>query len=213
MGKFIDIIGQKFGRLLVIKLAQRGNRNRIRWLCRCDCSKEKIVYSDHLKNGSTKSCGCLNKSNALIHGHSKNNKQSPIYASWAHMIQRCVNPNNKSYCNYGDRGITVCEEWLKFENFLIDMGKKWKPGLTIERKKNEEGYHPSNCKWATRIEQANNKRNNRLFIFNGKTQSMKQWSCDLNINEKTLWTRFHRGWSIKRLFTTPVETNRKENDG
>ena len=146
MGKLrADLTGQNFGRLIVIKRVENDKSGNHRWLCRCDCGKEKVIRGSDLKNGHTKSCGCLK----IKHGHTKNGKPDGIYKSWHDIIQRCTNPNCSNYKDYGGRGIMVCEEWLDFLNFEKDMIKGWKPGLTLERENNELGYDKENCEWIT----------------------------------------------------------------
>lgn len=135
MSRFIDLIGKKFRRLIVIKRVDNDRQGRCRWLCKCDCGKETIVVGYNLRNNHTKSCGCLN----IEHGHVANGKMTITYQSWNHMKQRCTNPNNGHYKNYGGRGITVCGQWLKFENFLDDMGERPSTGHSIDRKKKRIG--------------------------------------------------------------------------
>ncbi len=133
-----------------------------------------------------------------------------IYHSWQDMIFRCTNSKYKSYKNYGGRGIIVCRQWLKFENFNKVMGKNWEPGITIERKDNDKGYFPKNCYWATRKEQARNRRNNRLILYCGKLQCLAVWSEETGILSETLSARIYRyGWSIRKAFTTPVRKRKK----
>lgn len=127
MPRLIDLTGQKFGRLLVIKRVDNNKHGQSMWLCLCSCGIEKIVCGGNLNNGNTQSCRCLNREKINIanttHGHRKNRKMSKTYQSWSNIIQRCTNPNHKYYYNYGGREITVCERWMKFENFLEDMGE------------------------------------------------------------------------------------------
>lgn len=207
MSRLIDLSGQRFGRLFVLERTGTSKDGHVLWLCKCDCDCDGkvIVESSNLKSSRTKSCGCL----VTKHGHNLKNKKSKIYQSWDSMIQRCTNTNNTSYCNYGGRGITVCKKWLKFENFLEDMGKGCKPGLTLERKKNWKGYCLGNCYWATWKQQARNKRNNHLETYNGKTQCIAQWAEEYKINYHTLCNRIHQyGWSIEKALTTSVRKRR-----
>ena len=158
MSAKIDLKGQRFGRLIATEEYGHNDKQKtILWKCLCDCGKYVIVSCGILRSGHTKSCGCLKnektKERSITHGMSK----SPEYNSWSHILARCNNINNKDYHHYGGRGITICDRWLKFENFFEDMGKKPK-GLTIERIDNDKGYYKKNCKWDTQTAQVRNQR-------------------------------------------------------
>jgi len=156
MGKFIDQTGRRFGRLIVVERAP--NRGKLtHWRCRCDCGKAHTVYSGYLKDGRTKSCGCLRSDLLSIHGHAKG-KCSRTYRSWKKMRDRCTNVRHRHYSYYGGRGINVCERWLhSFANFLADMGER-PLGTTLDRRENDGNYEPGNCRWATWSQQMRNRR-------------------------------------------------------
>lgn len=135
----------------------------------------------------------------IRHGHAKNANPSRTYNSWISMIRRCTKPNRPEWKYYGGRGITVCETWMKFDNFLLDMGDR-PPGTTLERRNNELGYDPSNCRWASMAEQSFNKRSNRIFTVNGIEFSAKELSEIFHIHINTVWSRLHRGWSAEDAF-------------
>jgi hypothetical protein len=126
---------------------------------------------------------------------------SPIYKKWMGMKKRCQNPNDISYHLYGGRGITVCEEWQSFSNFYRDMGKTFKEGLSLERIDNEKGYFKDNCKWITMFEQASNKRNVKMYSYNGLTMHLADWAKKIGMKKGTLHYRLRNGWSFKDAIT------------
>lgn len=202
MKPFQNLTEQRYGRLTVIRqAASRGYCKR--WDCLCDCGMIVTVYGGALRKGATKSCGCLQRDNRFRHGMAVRGSQTSTHATWLAMKQRCLNPNSASYHKYGGRGITVCARWLEsFQNFLVDMGERPK-GLSLERKDNNAGYAPDNCRWATPAEQSLNTRRNINIEFRGRVQPRKQWAKEFNVNHETLRHRLNRGWSIERALLTP----------
>jgi len=205
MPKIINLIGQTFGRLTVIKRGNNNKYNRSTWLCQCNCGIIKIINSNSLIIGRTKSCGCLHKEgNRLKHGHDIKGKVSTTYSAWVGMKGRCLNVNNRAYKDYGGRGITVCKRWLKFENFLKDMGESPGKGYSLDRIENNKGYYPKNCRWATHKEQCRNRRNNHTINYSGRTRCLMDWAKELNIAYDLLRARIYKYmWPIEKAFTIP----------
>ena len=195
MNKYPAIcIGDTFSRLMVIEKLPRRSYT-LWWLCRCTCGQEKAIRDSLLKSGQTRSCGCLAKEVNTIHG----NWRSRTYKSWQMMKDRCQNSQCPEFSYYGGRGISVCARWQVFENFLTDMGNR-PPRTSIERIDNNGNYEPNNCRWATRHEQMNNTRANRLITFNNQTLNVSQWAKKLGINRNTLYVRLFRGQTAEQAF-------------
>jgi len=202
------MVGKRIGRLVVLEKAPEAGRAR--WLCRCDCGNSKSVLAHHLSSEKTKSCGCIRSEvtaarniDKATHGHASNFTRTPTYRTWTSMLTRCRNPKADNFEQYGGRGITVCERWLKFENFLADMGER-PPGMTIDRRDNAKGYEPGNCRWATPSEQENNKTDNVIIEAGGRRQTVMQWSLEKGIYYHTLLKRLQAGWPIDRALNSPV---------
>lgn len=179
----VNLAGQRFGNYLAVDYAGRSS-----WNCICDCGAQRVVLTSNLRKGHSASCGCMKaeKSRAAATRHGL--ADTPVHRCWMSMRQRCQNPNDSAYENYGGRGIKVCERWTVFENFLADMGPM-PPGYEIERDDVNGNYEPGNCRWATKKEQANNTRRNRLLTYQGRTQTLSQWAEDLGLKMHTLYRR------------------------
>ena len=203
MGKIKDRTGVKYGRLTALNIVE--GRKPIYWLCKCDCGNYDEVRASNLQSGAVRSCGCLNDEVITKHGQA----HSRLYKVFNSLKQRCLNPNDKGYKNYGGRGITVCNEWLNkekgFMNFYnwamengYDENAKFQE-CTIDRIDVNGNYEPSNCRWATNKEQALNKTDSRKFKHNGKYQTLKEWSEELKISYKVLQSHTHKGESIEKI--------------
>jgi hypothetical protein len=207
--KRIDRTGEKYGRLTVLEHVPNSpgaKDTNARWLCRCDCGTTKVVYGQDLGRGKVVSCGCWNAEKRVKHGMS----HTHVYDVWSLMRDRCNNPNNPSYHNYGGRGIRVCERWNSFNDFLADMGER-PDGYEIDRKNNDGNYEPSNCQWISRQRNLNNKRNNRLLELNGQTHTIAEWSRITGLSWLTIRQRLRYGWTVERTLTEPVKNlKRKE---
>jgi hypothetical protein len=164
----VDLSGQRFGRLVVVgEPSLQGDGRHALWPCRCDCGGSKVVESGNLRRGATRSCGCLarevgerNREVTTIHGL----HQSPEYVAWQNMISRCERPSTRGFLYYGGRGISVCEEWRSsFTAFHAHIGPRPSPGHSVDRIDNDGNYEPGNVRWATRVEQNNNRRPRRVI--------------------------------------------------
>lgn len=211
--KFRSLTGNKFGKLLVVALStHRDLKKNCYWICRCECGTLCLACSERLISNQKKSCGCLVKETSArlvrsmntTHGDARNGKISTEHKAWTSMRQRCNCQTHKFYLRYGGRGITICERWSKFENFLSDMGRKPSPHLTLDRIDNEGNYEPNNCRWASYSQQQNNRSSNRVFEFNGTSKTLKQWCVQFGINPVTASDRIKRGWTFARAMTQPV---------
>lgn len=186
-----NLAGFRFGKLVVIK---PGDAPR-RWICQCDCGQKVEVIGGNLRRGLSRSCGC--SQHVGTHGGSR----TVEYGVWHSMIQRCTNPNNTGYANYGDRGIRVCKRWLQFAHFISDMGQRPKASLTLERVDNNGNYCPSNCVWASRLQQTQNRRRSAnsllgLYKHQGKSLTLSDWAKCSGIKLRTIQDRIRKCWPI-----------------
>lgn len=201
-----DITGQRFGRLVAVeRIPGLNSSGQAVYLCRCDCGTEKEIRAGYLRDGRTKSCGCLSaelsSKRAKTHGLSRH----PLFPVWHSMMARCFKPHNHAYKDYGARGITVCERWQSVEHFIEDASRLWLPGLTLDRIDNDGNYEPGNVRWTDETAQSRNRRSNVYLTFNGKRQTLFEWADDVGIPRRTLWARIRSyGWSVDKALTTPV---------
>ncbi len=195
-------VGDRFSRLTILELHSGSHTRGTKATCRCECGTVKTIWLSHVTRGRIRSCGCLLRETSKLNAEATHRQRGFVcqqgqsstraYSSWKGMLRRCNDPQNPHFHNYGGRGIGVCERWLKFENFLIDMGER-PVGLTLERVNNVKGYSPENCKWATRREQQNNRRTNRVLVLNGRAQTITQWANELGVSVSVLQYRYRAG--------------------
>lgn len=204
-----EMIGKKFNRWTVLAKCEDSmvcpsGSKHTRYLCECECGKRKKVLKNHLLDGTSKSCGCFKKKNRPTDIHTR------LYTIWGNMVNRCTNPNNPAYANYGGRGINVCDQWRNFHEFKKwSMNNGYDDSLSIDRINNDDGYNPENCRWADCFVQSNNTRRNRWISYDGESHTVGEWSKILNIPYKDLHARIQRGWSIDRAFNQPLRKSCK----
>lgn len=206
-----DLIGQRFGKLVVIAHSHdipRKPRGVIPyWLCRCDCGNQKAICQWALTRGLTKSCACLSRQ--LASERSRKDvrlSDDPAYGCWLAMKDRCYREKHEHYARYGGRGILVCERWRNsFENFLKDMGPRPSLKHSLDRHPNANGnYEPGNVRWAIAKEQQRNMRSNHPIEFRGETKLLVEWAEIVGIKSNTIRMRLVKGWSVEKALTTGV---------
>lgn len=216
-----NVIGMRFGRLVVLEKSpsvSSGNKTYSMYKCKCDCGKLKNVRRDGLLSGNTKSCGCLSReilSLKTIMRCTKHNLSShPLYRIWKGMKRRCNNPNDKSYKNYGGRGITICKEWQddfkSFYEWALNNGYSYQKlanginKLTIDRINTDGNYEPLNCRWVTQKEQMRNVKYNKLYKVDGKIITEAEVCEKHNVHVATFRARIKKGMSVEDALNTPV---------
>ena len=210
MRKAENFRGQRFGRLTVIDRAKDyispKGCHRPMWLCRCDCGNEIVTDTTKLKSKHTQSCGCLKngKTSERFKKHGKS--RTKAHNEWVGIKQRCLNTRCFDYKDYGGRGITVCDRWRdSFVSFYEDVSKLphfGENGYSLDRIDTNGNYEPNNVRWASLQTQNNNKRNNRLLTYDGRTQTVAQWAREMNIPYSRLISRIYIGWSVEKALTT-----------
>jgi hypothetical protein len=193
-------VGDKCGRLTVLLTGRKPGTYRYMAVCKCDCGKQVVSRVDGLRNGTATSCGCYQRDAVTKHGR----WDHPLYSVWRSMWRRCTVKLDRSYPDYGGRGITVCDQWKDIEKFIADMSPTHFDGGTLERKDFNGNYCPENCIWITHAEQASNKRSNVMITHGGITQTLEAWAEFTGITYGTLWSRIKTyGWTPERALTTP----------
>lgn len=198
-----------FGDLLVVERRGSDEKGQALWLCRCKCGTEKIIRGHDLKGG-TSSCGCSRIKNTGLYKHGLSNTK--LHGLWRNIKDRCYNPRNKSYRFYGERGIKMCDEWfvdfVAFYEWSHQNG--YKDGLQIDRIDTNGDYSPDNCRWVSKITQANNTRRNLNITMNGQTKTMAEWCKELGLNYHSVQTRTYKGWDPILALTTPFDKRQSQ---
>lgn len=203
-------IGQKNNRLTVVDYVRREGKKAFELKCECECGNVVYVLPYQFVSGDVKSCGCIRGVMKTKHGLS----HTKVYSEWKQMVDRCHNPKVHNYERYGGRGITVCEEWRKsptaFSEWVESIGGK-PEGMSLDRIDNNGPYAPWNCRFTTTKVQSRNKRSNRMYTYDGKTQCLADWAKELGISYSTLSGRLHKGWNIEKVLSMPVDKKQSHN--
>lgn len=206
MAKVIDLTGQKFGRLTVLKRTENSKAGKARWLCLCDCGNHKIITGNSLESGNTISCGCYRREIVKNLNCRHFDSKSRLYNAWQNMYSRCNNENNTKFKYYGGRGITVCNDWkdyMVFREWALKHG--YSDDLTLDRIDVNGNYCPENCRWVTWTQQQRNRRSNHIVA--GKT--LMEWAEITGLKYQTLVSRANRGCSIGEILSISKLDNRK----
>lgn len=206
----IDLTGMQFHRLTVLSEAKERKYGKVIWQCRCACGSLVDVAGDSLKTGNTQSCGCQSLENTLSRNTTHGLSKTPEYAVWGSMKARCENTKDGDYANYGARGIHVCPRWSQsFEAFISDMGRRPTHDHSIDRIDNDRGYEPSNCRWATNLQQANNTSRNHRLTIDGETKTIAGWSRRSGLSQSCILLRAQRG-VYGRALIAPVRIHKNQ---
>lgn len=204
-------VGMRYGKLTLTNQPYRPDPHNKRFYvhCVCQCGAAMHVPFHNLVNGSPKSCRACSNVASRKAGCPEGSKKNPTYRSWKAMVQRCTLSTDPCWSLYGGRGITVCERWLTFENFLADMGQRPSMKHSIDRKDRNGNYEPDNCRWATAIEQNNNRRTNVYHTYQGKSLTAPEWARERGLPVHCVKSRLSLGWSIERALTEPLHTEKR----
>lgn len=207
---FIDLTGERFGRLVAIdfetRLGKLGGRARVFWRCKCDCGSEHFVCAEVLRRGEVRSCKCFQKEDLSRRSKTHGARRTALYRIWTHILSRCRNQNVDQYPNYGGRGIKVCKEWeISFESFAAYVGERPTPRHSIDRYPDNDGdYEPGNVRWATSKEQGRNRRVSVMVEFGGNLVCLAEAVEQAGIPYSTVYCRiFKHGWPVSKALETP----------
>ncbi len=195
----IELSGKTFGDWRVVRFSHKNQSRTVYWICVCKCGVERAVRTQHLNSGASAGCGCSANArlakNKTSHGLSRTRE----YTSWQMMKSRCDNPNYTDYRNYGGRGITYCDGWARFENFVSDMGNR-PDGMSLDRIDPNGNYSPENCRWATSVTQNRNTRRARFLEYDGQRMRVSDWAKHIGISQQGLQWRL-KNWPLEKALT------------
>lgn len=202
-----ELSGQRFGKLVAISSYYDSTRKITLWECKCDCGNTCFVRANRLVHGRTRSCGCLRKDSNIKNKTTHGKTNTRIYNAWHSMKARCYNPTNHNYSHYGDRGISVCDEWKNsfepFYEWAISNG--YQDGLSLDRIDNDGNYCPNNCRWVTTKVQNNNRSVSINISYNGKTQNLSDWCKELNLPYSRIYQRLSKyEFTFEEAITEPT---------
>ena len=218
-----EFVPETFGRLTTIgpkfMLPDNKDRDRSYQVCQCACGALGTYKTADMTAGSTSSCGCLRSDNSrtMLLKHGEGVARTSEWRSWRKMRERCNDPSHEAYARYGGRGIKVCDKWndpdTGYAAFLTDMGRKQSEDLTVDRYPNRDGnYEPGNCRWATRAEQARNRRSSKYITVFGETRLLVEWCETYGVGYKCVHNRLRNGWPVEKALTTAAKVyNAKKN--
>ena len=209
-GNGSDLIGKRFGKLVIVSICGQRRGGHIIAHCVCDCGNEKDVMISSLCAGRTKSCGCFRREYVTKKNTTHGMSNTRIYSIWCDMHRRCKDPRNKRFNQYGGRGIAVCDEWKLFQPFYDWATENgYQPTLSIDRIDVDKGYSPNNCRWATSEMQQNNTTRNKIIDFMGKSMTQAQWARETGISQSAIKDRLTKlNWSVEKTLTTPIKERR-----
>lgn len=201
----VDLTGFKNGRLTVMSLHSTGQHTK--WNCLCECGKSFVSESYTIKTGKVKSCGCYRVDETTARKTNHGYRHHPLYDIWCHIKDRCLNPNNPAYHNFGGRGINICKEWTADVKCFVEwgIGNNWAKGLDIDRKDNDKGYSPDNCRIVTRSVNSYNRRTNVIVQYNGRSYNTKELEEISGISANRILRRIRDyKWSVEDAVTRPI---------
>ena len=202
-----DYSGHRFGRLVAVVPVGRNRWRNVLWRCKCDCGNLTVVSSSDIKR--TSSCGCIHSEITSERTKTHGESHTKLYKIWAAMKQRCRNPNNKRYADYGGRGIDLCDRWMDYPEFAEWARQNgYKAGVDIDRRDNGRGYSPENCRFVTRTQNCRNKRDNVFLEFRGDRKTIAEWAEVAMLPQKLIQGRKRRGWSDEETLALPPGTRK-----